>query len=575
MNKHAISTDTKPDWVKSKSIQAQDDIDKQANELLGSIMSELKSPSEKKSSTTVLSGETNPSDAMTMVSKLLVHRLIPHLTEHFRPPSPPGKKEVATMKRQIKNPYLSGSSFNDFRKAGILKSSDNPLSSDTPNDSKEESILAEKLNDIAGRIVTAAVKDDRINNVRKQDEIQALVNDLALGIVSNVLDNESKRSHYSSSHEGRLFKGQQAQLQKLKGATTNKAQTSSTVLLQRALYAKTNAQKYTNNQIDRLADSIVNGMQEKDSGSSRISSGKAHGESSEFEALSKVVINTVPKVYTVSNTEDDLEDLIAEKVVPTSGTEYQESVSAGSQFITDVVGKAIGQGEAQARESDSSALAEITVSRSIAQGQIPISSKSGASDIASELVAQLSLEDATKSGKSSLAERLVQAGIDGCAATETSLTDFAESMVTKSMLVGQETGTSLSGLAEQVIQPSMVTAQDTKSGGSSLAEIFVTETFNAPSEKSGASSIAELIIAEGALDAEDDVISAGSSLAELQVAQSMVGGEVKALSKSPTSSLAEDMVKNIDELEPTDYSQVSSLAGDIIKHTMDDVQMEQ
>lgn len=306
MNKYAIGTDTKPDWVKTKSVQVQDDINKQANELLGSIMSELRSPSEKKSSTTILSGETNPSDAMTMVSKLLVHRLIPHLTEHFRPPSPPEKKEVATMKKNRKNPYLSGSSFNDFRKAGILKS-DTQVSSTEQSDSKAESSIQEKLNEIAGKIVTAAVKDDRINNVRKQDEIQALVNDLALGIVSNVLDNESKKSAYSSSLEGKLYKGRQDQIKKIQKDI--KPQTSSAVLLQRALYAKTKNQKDTNHQISKLADSIVNGMNEKDSGSSRVSSGRTHGDSSEFELMGKLLVNTVPKVMSVSNTEDDVADL--------------------------------------------------------------------------------------------------------------------------------------------------------------------------------------------------------------------------------------------------------------------------
>ena len=84
-----------------------------------------------------------------------------------------------------------------------------------------------------------------------------------------------------------------------------------------------------------------------------------------------------------------------------------------------------------------------------------------------------------------------------------------------------------------------------------------------------------MMIADGALAAEEDIISAGSSLAELQVAQSMQVGENKALSKSAASSLAEDLVKNLSDMENSDYSHVSSLAGDIVKHTMDDVQLEQ
>ena len=210
------------------------------------------------------------------------------------------------MKKNRKNPYLSGSSFNDFRKAGILKS-DTQVSSTEQSDSKAESSIQEKLNEIAGKIVTAAVKDDRINNVRKQDEIQALVNDLALGIVSNVLDNESKKSAYSSSLEGKLYKGRQDQIKKIQKDV--KPQTSSAVLLQRALYAKTKNQKDTNHQISKLADSIVNGMNEKGSGSSRVSSGRTHGDSSEFELMSKLLVNTVPKVMSVSNTEDDVADL--------------------------------------------------------------------------------------------------------------------------------------------------------------------------------------------------------------------------------------------------------------------------
>lgn len=110
------------------------------------------------------------------------------------------------------------------------------------------------------------------------------------------------------------------------------------------------------------------------------------------------------------------------------------------------------------------------------------------------------------------------------------------------------------------------------SAASSLAEFAISKSFveGNYSKTTSESNMIDQMIKMAALDAVE-IPSTKSSLASLVVRKSMVEGENVALSKSPVSSVAEDIVKNIGELRGSDESTADELAEDILQHVLKDL----
>ena len=110
------------------------------------------------------------------------------------------------------------------------------------------------------------------------------------------------------------------------------------------------------------------------------------------------------------------------------------------------------------------------------------------------------------------------------------------------------------------------------SAASSLAEFAISKSFveGNYSKTTSESNMIEQLIQNAALDAIE-IPSTKSSLASQVVRKSMVVGEKIALSKSPVSSIAEDIVKNIQEMKNSDESTADELADDILQHVLTDL----
>lgn len=110
------------------------------------------------------------------------------------------------------------------------------------------------------------------------------------------------------------------------------------------------------------------------------------------------------------------------------------------------------------------------------------------------------------------------------------------------------------------------------SAASSLAEFAISKSFveGNYSKTTSESNMIDQMIKNAALNAVE-IPSTKSSFASFVVGKSMVEGENVALSKSPVSSVAEDIVKNIDGLRNSDESTADELAEDILQHVLTDL----
>jgi len=266
-----------------------------------------------------------------------------------------------------------------------------------------------------------------------------------------------------------------------------------------------NRKSFCEPKLENLAGNIVDRINERQSGSSRIASDNSHS-SSEVANMTQGIIDKLPQQYSISPSEQSFEGEIADRVVPVDASPRSNTTntSLGDQFIKAVVNQSIILGE------------EETVS--------------GASSLAEEFVAKsipYALQS-TKTGESSVAEMLVA----------------------KSVLQGQFTQTTGSSLGSQVVEEAITQAKI--------------------DDQSTESSFVENVVAKSVVAGGKSTISTKSSFAEKIVASGWKEGEKQALSKSPNSSLAEDIVRNISPLMSS-RSAGSQLADDMLEHVKDDL----
>merc|ERR1712164_108850 len=97
--------------------------------------------------------------------------------------------------------------------------------------------------------------------------------------------------------------------------------------------------------------------------------------------------------------------------------------------------------------------------------------------------------------------------------------------------------------------------EDVLSPASSLAEFAISRSMveGNYSKTTSESNMINEMIQNATINAVEQP-STKSSMAELVVEKSLIAGEKIALSKSPASSIAEDIIKNIDELRNSDES---------------------
>jgi len=398
----------------------------------------------------------------------LVQRLVPHLVEHFTP-IPPKVQSVGT------------SSFKDFRKTGIYKEKFRPqdytTSSQTELDTapsssnseidlpKNSRKLMSKMDHLAMNIVTDALKDDRVHNVRKADQIHTLVGELALGIVDTILSPASKTNLLNKKN----IVGKQKVVKKVRTPVKKKRVQgpSSDKLLAKALdkarlggQNKSGTITATPSGIEKLAEEIIDNVG-RHSGSSRTSSGLSH-DGSDVDILSYKLISKLPRNIEISPRSTSGSEILAARLVPN----------------------------------------------------------------------EVSMESSPRSEVDNFAEKLV----------EKSCKDGAEDV---------EFGVSAS---------------------SSLAEFAISKSFveGNYSKTTSESNMIDQMIKMATLDAVD-IQSTKSSLASLVVRKSMFEGEEIALSKSPVSSVASDIVRNIEELRNSDMSTADELAEDILQHVLTDL----
>lgn len=503
-NQVEFGTDPKPKVGVTRSIQAMPEtVDEQANRLLNQILTQLDIPSTETGSTkteetkdfentenygeklpsqtnlpgsglqlnkkgSLMSSFENESDAATQISKALVQRLVPHLVEHFTP-IPPKVQSVGT------------SSFKDFRKTGIYKEKFRPqdytTSSQTELDTapsssnseidlpKNSRKLMSKMDHLAMNIVTDALKDDRVHNVRKADQIHTLVGELALGIVDTILSPASKTNLLNKKN----IVGKQKVVKKVRTPVKKKRVQgpSSDKLLAKALdkarlggQNKSGTITATPSGIEKLAEEIIDNVG-RHSGSSRTSSGLSH-DGSDVDILSYKLISKLPRNIEISPRSTSGSEILAARLVPN----------------------------------------------------------------------EVSMESSPRSEVDNFAEKLV----------EKSCKDGAEDV---------EFGVSAS---------------------SSLAEFAISKSFveGNYSKTTSESNMIDQMIKMATLDAVD-IQSTKSSLASLVVRKSMIEGEEIALSKSPVSSVASDIVRNIEELRNSDMSTADELAEDILQHVLRDL----
>lgn len=127
---------------------------------------------------------------------------------------------------------------------------------------------------------------------------------------------------------------------------------------------------------------------------------------------------------------------------------------------------------------------------------------------------------------------------------------MAEMLVAKSILEGQHTQTTGSSLGSQVVETAIQQARI--------------------DDQSMESSFVENMVAKSVAAGGKSTISTKSSFAEKIVASGWKEGEKQALSKSPNSSLAEDIVRNISPLMSS-RSAGSQLADDMLEHVAEDI----
>ena len=172
----------------------------------------------------------------------------------------------------------------------------------------------------------------------------------------------------------------------------------------------------------------------------------------------------------------------------------------------------------------------------------------------SKLPRNIEISPRSTSGSEILAARLVPNEVSMESSPRSEVDNFAEKLVEKSCLDG----------AEDV--------EFGVSASSSLAEFAISKSFveGNYSKTTSESNMIDQMIKMATLDAVD-IQSTKSSLASLVVRKSMVEGEEIALSKSPVSSVASDIVRNIEELRNSDMSTADELAEDILQHVLTDL----
>merc|ERR1711881_98497 len=563
MNQVCTGTMAKPDLAEAKGTQVEvESIDDQANKLLESILNELRvsEPTESVQSSELLTPNEitsfeNEDDAATQISKVLVQRLVPHLIEHFKPPPPPPSFDAQT------------SCFKDFRKTGIYKkrfrpqdytstesNSDLPSAESTLSSAEELSQEASshrmmtKLDRLAMNIVTDTVKDDRIHNVKKADEIHSLVQDLALGIVDTLFIPGSRAGSKPSSPEKAWSRGNSPQKRYRKKTSTPASRETPRQKLGKhedpeAILARALRRTSSNSSlgggkfkpkppttpkrknritcVDKLANQIVDNNFERKSGSSKTTSGASHN-GSDIDAMSYALCRDLPKTVDVSDTTTSADEKLADAVVPRDMemSPTSDSDALVQHFINGMVETSMVDGEDT--RSMASSLAEELVAKSWKAGAV--STKTGESSVAERMIAQSMVDAAAPSSyETELASDLVKETIDGAAVPSSHSTELASDLVNEGM-----------------------------------------DNAELPSE---GSSLAEVMIAESVHVVLSDSKSERSSIAERIIEQGVQGGTEKALSKSPTSSVAEDIIGNLSPFAGSE-SPDETLADDILEHVL-------
>jgi ribosomal protein L17 len=370
-----------------------------------------------------------------------------------------------------------------------------------------QSKFANRIDQLANDIVTKAMKDDIANNnLRKGVQIQGLVNDLALGIVETVLAKNDNQKPKSSHQKKNLTKKKQHNY--LMHKPSKPTGPSADIMLQKALYRQKQVKKQSDKKIDDLAENLVSRINERQSGSSRMDSGRSH--ESEVEKLLKGVHDGLPEALNVTPSPRSGESEMAEGLIPTQVGISPRSNTTGSSFG----GKMLDQ----------------LVKGSIIDGQM--STKSGASSIAEDLVAQS-----------------MKYGIKSSTLTE-----------------GSE-------LVENLLDETLIgAAANTKSDQSSVAENLIQQAYDNAQQStvSTGESYIEKMVAKSIIDNAATTLSTKSSFAEKIVAAGFKEGEKQALSKSPCSSVAEDIVRNLSGIASS-KSEASHLAEDLLEHVQDDL----
>jgi len=173
----------------------------------------------------------------------------------------------------------------------------------------------------------------------------------------------------------------------------------------------------------------------------------------------------------------------------------------------------------------------------------------------SQLPKNVEISPRSTSGSEILASKLVPKEYVSMAESSprSEVENFTENIVEKSVQYGAE-------------------GAECVSAASSLAEFAISKSFveGNYSKTTSESNMIEQLINNAALDAIE-IPSTKSSLASQVVRKSMVVGEQIALSKSPVSSIAEDIVKNIQEMKNSDESTADELADDILQHVLTDM----
>jgi len=376
-------------------------------------------------------------------------------------------------------------------------------------------------------IVTDSVKDDRLHNVKKADEIHSLVQDLALGIVDTILlppgskpGSPEKYGSKPNSPNKRYRKKTSTPASRETPRHKLGKHEDPEEILARALRRESSSSSGSKFKprpprspkkgtarttcIDKLGDQIVEASLVDRSGSSRTSSGVSR-DCSDIDAMSYKLCRDLPKTVELTETETSEDDRFIRKLVPQDieMPDTSDSDAKINAMIEDMIEGSIVEGEDT--KSCASSLAEQLVTKSWIDGQ-----------------------PSTKTGGSSVAEQIIAESILNAAAPSSAETELASDMVK-------------AGIDEAIEVPSE---------GSSFAEIIVT------------GSIVKMN--------PEDAMSDRSSIAENVLVDTLTTGAEKAMSKSPTSSLAEDVIQNLSPMagnsEPED-----TLADDLMEHVLTDI----